>query len=135
MSFKDEFIPKVHEVFKEELTISRTIDETFSMIRNYFLDLENRLRDVSEVAQKKYEVDIQDYFCKVRLFNNRLEVKFSNKKIEIENIHKRSGYGHEFYFNENTYSFIGPDEKVFDESVLDSFLKETFEASISSLLR
>ncbi|AGK54068.1 hypothetical protein [Bacillus sp. 1NLA3E] len=133
MSFKDEFIPKVHEVFKKELTISRTLDETFIMIRNYFLDLEYSLRDVLEVAEKNFEIETEDYFCKVRLFNYRLEVKFTNKKIEIENI--RSGYGHEFYFNENTYSFMGPDDKVFDESVLDSFLRETFESSISDLLR
>lgn len=133
MSYKDQFIPKVHEVFRKELTIRRTIDETFALIRNYFLELEYSLRDVSEVAQKNFEIDAEEYFCKVRLFNYRMEVKFTNKKIQIENI--RSGYVHEFYFNENTYSFIGPNDKVFDESVLDSFLKETFESTISELLR
>lgn len=82
MSFKDEFIPKVHEVFKKELTISRTLDETFIMIRNYFLDLEYSLRDVLEVAEKNFEIETEDYFCKVRLFNYRLEVKFTNKKLK-----------------------------------------------------
>ncbi len=128
MSYREEFIGKVKNLFEAETAGYRRKETAYGFITEYFGDLLDELFDETEAAEEELEIDYE----KLRLKDRELQIEFGKKSIEIYTTDRKSG-------EKKTIDLLEDDGNTYiskkfgrplGEEILDNYLEDTFAGTL-----